>query len=226
MNETAYQYHKDDLNRLLAELQANPPKEVDVESMGGYNNIISKYMLARAGLMHRSYELAISADSCIENNQIVSSTLLIRGLFETVSVIGFAYYKILSFNKDKDMDKFNESISRILFGSRDESTDHTSINILSMIDKIDKDYPGYRFSYDRLSELCHPNFKGASLLYGTPIENEIVQYNSDFSTTSSHKLSNINDLCLCIDRLKYFTFKITDIIEEFVEIVNELEERE
>ena len=224
MKEPKYQYSENDLNRLLQELHANPPKEIDVKSMGGYESVVAKFMLARAGLLHRALELATSADNSISNQQVVSSSLLIRALFETVSVFGFMYFKMLDFNKTKNIQEFETSITKILYGSRNETTEYTSINILSMVDKIDKVYPNYRATYDKLSEFSHPNYTGASLLYGTLQEKEIVTYNNLSSSHLMHKNESINDLCLCIDRLKYFIFQITDIIEVFVEIVDGIED--
>jgi hypothetical protein len=225
MQETSYQYNQFDLSRLLHELHANPPKEIDLESMGGKNSIVTKYMLARAGLLHRALELAISADKSIENRQMVSSSLLIRALFETVSVFGYMYNKIIDFNKSKDIKQFNDDITKVLYGTRDGSTDYVSINILSMIDKIDKEYPNYRTTYNRLSEYAHPNFTGASLLYSNlqkDTQDTRVEYNDISSDDMIHK--NINDLCLCIDRLKYFILQTSEIIEELVIIEDNLNE--
>lgn len=205
-------------------MKENPPKEIDVNSMGGYDSVVAKYMLARAGLLHRAFELAISADKSIENKQIVSSSLLIRALFETVSVFGYIYHKIIDFNEDKNIEKFDVCITKILYGSRDKTTEYESINILSMIDKIDKEYPNYRSTYDRLSEYSHPNFSGASLLYGSPQTNDIVTYNTISSSYTINKNELIHDLCLCINRLKYFILQTTSIIEIFVDTVNEIED--
>jgi hypothetical protein len=224
MQEPLYKYNECDLNQLLRELQVNPPKEIDVDSMGGYDSVVSKFMLARAGLLHRALELAISADNSIENKQIVSSSLLIRALFETVSVFGYIYYKIVEFNKNKKLEEFDIIITNILYGSKDGSTNYVSINILTMIDKIDKEYPTYRSIYNRLSEYSHPNFTGTSLIYGTPQSDKVVTFDSLSSNYNTNKNEHIHDLCLCISRLKYFIFQITEIIEEFVNIVNEIED--
>ncbi len=224
VKETSYKYNESDLIQLLRELQENPPKEIDVDSMGGYDSVIAKFMLTRAGLLHRALELAISSDTAINNKQIVSSSLLIRALFETVSVFGYMYYKMVDFNKNKNIKEFDTNITNILYGSRNGTTDYVSVNILTMIDKIDKEYPNYRSTYDKLSEYSHPNFMGASLLYGTPQKNKIVTYDSISSSHIINKDENINDLCLCINRLKYFIFQTADIIEDFVNIVSEINE--
>lgn len=223
MKEPLCKYNEYDLIQLLRELHVNPPEEIDVDSMGGYDNVIAKFMLARAGLLHRALELAISADNSIKSKQIVSSSLLIRALFETVSVFGYLYYKIVEFNENKNIKEFDTIITNILYGSRDGSTDYVSVNILTMIDKINKEYPNYRLTYDRLSEYSHPNFTGTSLIYGTQEEDKVVFFNSLSSRYTINKDELIHDLCLCITRLKYFIFEITEIIEECVNIVNEIE---
>ena len=223
MKKQSYTYNQDDVDKILKELKENPPKEVNVQSMGGYNNIVAKYMIARAGLLHRAFELAVSANNCLQNKEIVSSILLIRALFETSSVFGFIHYKIDNFIKTKNIKDFDTDITNILYGTRNGTTANKSINILTIIDKINKEIPEYRSLYDRLSEYAHPNFTGTSLLYGSPQHNMVK-----FETTESNNHiidQSINDLYLSINALKTFIIMNTDIIEKFVDIVNELDEQ-
>ncbi len=226
MEESSYTYNKTHLSLLLKELKENPPEEIDSNTMGGYQNIVAKYMITRAALIHRANELAISSDTCIQNNQVISSKLLLRGLFETVSVIGFIYYKILDFNKTKNIDEFDKSITKIQFGSRDATTEYQTVSILTMIDKINKEIPSYRLAYDRLSEYSHPNFAGVLLSHSTPRNDKTIKFHSAEVNNNDAQNENINDLCMCINTLKSFVILTTKIIEEFVELVNKLEERE
>ena len=51
-------------------------------------------------------------------------------------------------------------------GSRDKSTPHEPYNILTAVDKVDKEFDGLRQMYDCLSEFAHPNWSGTLGTYG------------------------------------------------------------
>jgi len=53
----------------------------------------------------------------------------------------------------------------LLLGSRDKSTKHQSINVLTILKHVDGSYPGVLKVYDTLSEAAHPNFEGVCFGY-------------------------------------------------------------
>jgi lipid A disaccharide synthetase len=53
----------------------------------------------------------------------------------------------------------------LLLGSRDGSTEHQSINIVTILQKCDRRYPGIEKLYAILSESAHPNFEGMAAGY-------------------------------------------------------------
>lgn len=190
--------------------------------MGGKKNVIAKALSLRAGLMYRAYELAFTSHNCATTKNIASSKLLTRALFETTSVLGYLYYKIIAFIKDKDMESFHAVIMNMFLGSRYSTDSYTSINILTMIDKIDKKFPGYRDSYDLLSEYSHPNFLGTCGLYGELKGENPTEFNSIPIDNEKHKKEIIDTICLSLDMLKYFSIEIEDVIDNFVlTVVNE-----
>ncbi len=56
--------------------------------------------------------------------------------------------------------KLTEFLRRTMVASRSEPGLPEAINVLTLIDKVDKDFPGFRKSYDQLSEYAHPNWCG------------------------------------------------------------------
>lgn len=108
----------------------------------------------------RMIDFCESADLLIKNNHIIPSLSIIRALFENLAII----YRISSsINKSIETnlldENFDELITKISFGTKYDD-DLIAINILTQIDKLDKEYNGIRKFYDSLSEFVHPNCDG------------------------------------------------------------------
>ncbi len=213
---------KRNYEQLLKELELNLHQEIDEDIFGGKKNIMHKFFTVRSGLMHRAYELAISAHQCANQHQIVSGKILTRSLFETTSVLGFLYYKIAIFNKDKNIESFNQMIMCVMLGSKDGATEYESINILTIIDKINKEFDGYRDSYNALSEYSHPNFLGTCGTFGDVKSDQPTKFRTTPIDSDQHKEEIIDSVCLSLDLLKYFSKKTHTIIEEAAKITNSL----
>lgn len=201
-------------DRLIKEIASNLPKEIDENIMGDKTHVVNKYFTTRAGLMYRAYELASAAHECANNNQIAASITLTRALFETVSVVGYFNYKVDTFNKDKNLEVFNDTVMKIMLGSRSDNATYSSINILTMVDRIDKIMSGYRMTYDNLSEYTHPNFAGTCGLYGQ-LKEETTSFSKLSSDVEKHKNETIDQICLALDTLKYFHIDMQDKIDDF-----------
>ncbi len=200
---------------LIKEIECNLPKEIDENIMGDKTHVVNKYFTARAGLMYRSYELALSAHECAVNNQIAASITLTRAFVETVSVVGYLNHKVNDFNKNKDLTAFNETVMRVMLGSRSDGALHPSVNILTIIGHIDKIMPGFRLTYDNLSEYSHPNFAGTCGLYSELKKGEMTVFSKINSDTEKHKKETIEQICLALDTLKYFHIDMQEKIDDF-----------
>ena len=200
---------------LIKEIECNLPKEIDENIMGDKTHIVNKYFTTRAALMYRAYELASTAHGCAKNNQVSASITLTRALVETVSVVGYLNYKVDAFNKDKDLEVFNDTIMKVMLGSRSEARPWSSINILSMIERIDKILPGFKMTYSNLSEYSHPNFAGTCGLYGEVKKGKMTVFSKINSNTEKHKLETIDQICLALDVLKYFHIDMQEKIDFF-----------
>jgi hypothetical protein len=54
---------------------------------------------------------------------------------------------------------------QLLMGSRDQRTDFGAINIITMVDRANRDYGGLKIMYERISESVHPNYDGVTYGY-------------------------------------------------------------
>jgi hypothetical protein len=112
----------------------------------------------------RMLDFCESVDLLISNNHIIPSVSIIRGIFENLSITNrvlLSIRKSLEFNKL--MDDSDELIMKIIYGTRYGETE--AINILTQLDKLDKEYEGIRLFYDSLCEFVHPNWDGVEGSY-------------------------------------------------------------
>lgn len=217
---------KINFDQLINELALNLPTEVEHDVMGGKRTVIAKYITIRAGFLHRAYELANTAYNCSLENNIVSAKTLTRALFETITVLGYLYYKIEAFNQDKNIIDFNKTLMNILLGSRFKDSEFTQINILTMVQLIDKKIPDYEENYGLLCEYSHPNFAGTCGFYGEPENEKPTMFTGLPKDVVIHQQATIESICLCLDTLKYFILETNEIFEQFIKIVKEYEETE
>ncbi len=91
-------------------------------------------------------------------------------------------------------------------GSRDKSTAHEAINIITVLQKADSRYPGIESLYASLSESSHPNYEGVSIGY-SDIDRE------NFVTIFSNKWMNMygkDHIDLIVLCLEIFTSEYND----------------
>lgn len=101
----------------------------------------------------------------IRSDHIIPSLNLIRTLFENVAITHRVCSAMVnSFKVNRLTENFNDLIEKLFLGTRyDEEIQ--AINILTCIDKLDKEYNGYREYYDALCEFVHPNWDGVGGSY-------------------------------------------------------------
>lgn len=59
-------------------------------------------------------------------------------------------------------------------GSKDDHERPMPVNILTMIDHVDKEVPKFRAIYDRLSEIAHPNWRGTLGFFSSSNREELT----------------------------------------------------
>ncbi len=161
------------IEKELKRLERRLPKRIDPAFISHKSKVPYKMADAFSSLLWRSHELGSTALRSINDNNIASGILLTRGLIETVSVAWYLYKKVENVVETKKIDKFDDTVMKILLGSRNGNTTIKSINILTMIDKVDQEINIFRSNYDLLSEFAHPNWDGTHGLYAKMDHNQI-----------------------------------------------------
>lgn len=164
----------------------------------------------------RILDFCEGTDLLIRNNHIIPSLSLIRSLIENIATTYRAVTSIeTSLESNKLNENFDELITKLIFGTRYEG-ETVAINIMTQIDKLDKEYNGIRKAYDSLSEFVHPNWDGVGGSYSDLNENEGFTTISKVITTEHpiYKLIETGFL-LCMGIYLEFSHKITAYLPEF-----------
>lgn len=97
--------------------------------------------------------------------RMVGVSGLIRFALEYWSALHYAKRILLDLEKDGDIEKASERCNRLLAGSRTPialpwggTTVIASINVLTMVDRLNEAHSGARETYDYLCEASHPSF--------------------------------------------------------------------
>ncbi len=97
------------------------------------------------------------------------AVILTRAIVETFAVL-FDFHKRLDrFLKDeaKDNRALDDFLMRCLMGSRNNPDMPNAVNILNLIDHVEKVAPDFRSVYDSLCECAHPNWAGTFGAFGS-----------------------------------------------------------
>ena len=142
------------------------PLTVEAASLTWKSKIPFKAISLREVLIHRVSELSMVAVDLYECNKLVPAFVITRSIVETVAMTYWLSKRVGEFLSSKDVQKLDEFLMRAMHGSRDGTTPLESYNVLTAVDKMDKEYNGFRKMYDWLCEFTHPNWSGALGAYG------------------------------------------------------------
>jgi hypothetical protein len=142
-------------------------------------------------LMTQSYELYV-----LEHG--LGARILLRSGFETLATL--IYLNMLMqqvLDGDLNFHAFGEKTGVLLLGSRNNEDMPVAINILTVLTKCEKRYPGLMKLYADLSESAHPNYEG---LMGGYSKTNYDEYETVFSNRwmELHGDRHVDGMLLCM----------------------------
>lgn len=140
------------------------PKSVDPAALGVKDKAPWKLMVIREALIWRTEELGRNACDALERDDFAAAAILTRALTENAALT-WMLMEILDGRSRYTPDELHKLLSRLLLGSRAWPETPQAVQILNSIDKMNKRIPGVRASYDGLSDIVHPNWRGVAGLY-------------------------------------------------------------
>lgn len=117
--------------------------------------------LAFYGLMCRVVELGDASAKALLATQLAAGALLSRATGETTAVTYMLASKAQSVTSDAEKQELDAVARKVVTASRYWADDMApATNILTLIDRLDKEINSFRILYDVLSEYAHPNATG------------------------------------------------------------------
>ncbi len=173
----------------------------------------------REALLYRATDLADAACLLFETENLVSAACITRAFQETLAVLFFVNRKVKKAIEDKDVKHLDEVLMKALMGAKNNPDMPDPINILTMIDKVDKEIPNFRAVYDNLSELSHPNWAGTLGTY-TKINKEKVwtDFGRNIKLGESTKAQGIISLFAGLELIVHIYNEFADFLPDLVKI--------
>lgn len=134
--------------------------------------------------LRRIVDLAEGSEAFFREGRLVPGCTLTRSVVETVALHYTVWKKLTAHIETADLRGAHTLLRSVVFGRRDKGDDWPtkSINVLTAIDHLDKQFPGFRSEYDRLSEYLHPGLAGG---YGIYVRTEGPSLRSYFGQNPS-----------------------------------------
>jgi hypothetical protein len=133
-----------------------------------------------------------------DHDHLLGARILLRSAFETVAILIYLNQitrKVLS--GTLDFNDFSEKTSTLLLGSRDNSTNHKSLSIVTILSKCNSRYPGIEDLYAMLSESAHPNYEGTCIGYSNlDQDNHVTTFSNKWKSMYAGR--HIDSIELCV----------------------------
>jgi hypothetical protein len=150
----------DEAKALSEAIASSLPLKVEAAALTFHSKLPFKALSLRELLIHRVAELSGPAVDLFEQRKIVAAVVMTRSVVETVAVT-YALHRALSrFAQSRDSYSLDLFLTQTLMGARWSDWKHRSTNILTLIQHVEKEVPGFEASYNALSEIAHPNWSG------------------------------------------------------------------
>ena len=144
----------------------------------------------------------------------LGARILLRSGFETLATLIYLNHNIRAvLDGELNFHKFCHLTVRQVGGTKNEPGGTDALNVITMLDKGDKLYPGLRGIYDSLSESAHPNFEGMVWGYSEVDhdENE-TNFSNRWMALYGKRLPKSMDLCM-----KTFYYEYDDVWADLME---------
>ena len=186
-----------DIAAILERWKASLCPQVSVAGLLARSPVAHKWkatlrsLTVRECVFWRVHDLLTQAHLLHRGGHTLGSRILIRSALESVATLihlNQLTEKVL--DGSLNFHAFDLKTRSLLLGSRDGSTKHTSINIVTVLSHCEKKYKGISSLYATLSECAHPNYEGIYIGYS---EVDFEQYETNFSNRWSEMWADRHD---------------------------------
>jgi hypothetical protein len=173
----------------------------------------------KESVRYRFIELAEACFTLLNGENYLGAITTARSLQETLSVMWYINDLCRYAVENKELRHFTTQMHRLILGWKNDDQFPDPINVLTLIDKVDKTVTGYRKCYDILSEYVHPNWNGTMGLFAkTNGENLKVEFGRYIRGKKTAIIHIKTAILISIDLLKLIESQHEDIIKKFEDI--------
>lgn len=213
----------DSIDKKLRAWKESLCESVDVGGLLTRNPIAHKWkapfrsLSLREATSWRLQDLLYQSKLLSDQKKLLGARILLRAAFETLAVLIHLNQIMRQVVLGKvDFPTFSDKTTVLLLGSRDGSTAHRSLNIVTILQKCDGKYPGIFEVYEGLCESAHPNYEGLIGGYSRiDHENHETHYSNRWADRFS--ASHNHGLELCIEAFFH------EYNDEWIEAMTHLE---
>lgn len=212
----------DTIEQNLANWRETLMKSIPIGGLLSRNPIAYKWKapfrcwLLREVALWRVTDLLTQSKLLHQQGHSLGARILLRSGLETLAALIHLNQLIQQVLDGKlDFHLFDQKTSVLLLGSRDGSTNHKSLNIVTILNKCEKRYPGFKNLYDNLSESAHPNYEGMMVGYSKFDHDE---YETHFSNrwAQLYGASHLGSMELCMMVFHHeYNDMWTDLMDKF-----------
>lgn len=194
----------DEVESALARWKESLPINVDAGALHARSPVAHKWkapfrsLILRESVFWRLHDLLNQSHVLHKSGHTLGARILLRSAFETLAVL--IYLNQITerlLNGGIAFGEFQDKTAVLLLGSRNGSTSHKSLNIVTILEKCENRYPGISKLYADLSESAHPNFEGTCIGYSTV---DVKQYVTTFENRwrAMYAGEHVSAVLLCI----------------------------
>lgn len=165
-------------------------------------------LVLREATFWRIHDLLTQSYELHTNHHALGARILLRSAFETLAVlIHLNQITEQVLNGRLNFHTFSKKTSLLLLGSRNKTTRHEAISIVTVLTKhCEKAYPGISDLYASLSESAHPNFEGMCFGYSrVDHDNHVSEFSNNMRSMYEEKHVSAIDLCIAVFEHEYNT---------------------
>ena len=192
------------VEQALSNWKNSLPKEIPLAGLIAISPIAYKWKsLYRARILRevvfwRLHDLLDQSLALHKQGHALGARILLRSGFETLATLIYLnQLKTHVLEGSLNFHSFCDKTATLLLGSRNETTKHKSISIITILEKCDKRYPGLMTLYADLCEAAHPNYEGTCFGYSSiDFDSHITKFQNKWSSMYTDK--HLSSMLLCI----------------------------
>lgn len=140
---------------------------------------LHRVWMLREAVFWRLHDLMTQSYALYQEGHCLGARILLRSGFESLATLIYLNQHMQQVLDGKlNFHMFGEKTATLLLGSRNNKDGPHSLNIITVLEKCDRRYPGLMKLYADLSESAHPSFEGLCMGYSKIDQDE---YATNFS---------------------------------------------